>query len=177
MAYRVLLLPRDLPRRAGVGEVDVGEVFDEGHVELAEAGQLRADDIRHLRRVFARAQAGDVQHAGIAHVGQSRYALVQLAFREGFWQHEQRYAEGGEQIDLVRETDAGVVAEDFDGFLQAAGEVEGLPVAEVGGEGVEIHDAVFDHHAVEGDVGVEVHARAEVILDAGDGGGGVGEEA
>ena len=78
---------------------------------------------------------------------------------------------------MVCEADGRVVAEDFDGFLQAAGEVEGGPVVEVCGEGGEVHDAVFDHDAVDGDVGVEVDARAEGVLDCRDRGGAVGEVA
>jgi len=74
---------------------------------------------------------------------------------------------------LVREADAWIVAEDFDGFVEAAGEVEGAPFRQVGGEGVEVHDAIFDHDAIEGDVGVEVDASTEVILEVRDRGAAV----
>ena len=76
---------------------------------------------------------------------------------------------------MVRQADPGVVAQDFDWFLQPAGEVEGAPVAEVAAEGVEVYDAVFDHYAVDGDVGVEVDAGPEGVLDAADCGRAVGE--
>ena len=38
---------------AGVGESDVGEVLDEWDVELAEAGELGADDVGDFGHVFA----------------------------------------------------------------------------------------------------------------------------
>ncbi len=62
-----------------------------------------------------------------------------------------------------------MVAENFDGFLEAAGEVEGVPVVEVGVDGVEVDDTIFDHHAIDSDVWVEVHASSKTILNPGDG--------
>ena len=37
-----------------------------------------------------------------------------------------------------------MVADDFDGLMQAAGEVEGVPGGEVAGQGVDVDDAVFN---------------------------------
>ena len=177
MADGVFLLPGHLAGGAGVGEGDVGEVFDEGDVQLPEPGELCADDIADFSPVLARAEAGDVEHARVAEVGEAGYALVEFAFGEVLRQHEQRRTQGGEEVDLVREADAGVVPQDFDGFLQAPRQVEGGPFGEVGAEGGEVYHAVFDQHAGDGDVGVEVDARAEGVLDAADGAGVEGEVA
>lgn len=166
----ILLLPRHLTWGPRVIERDVGQIFDERDVQLSEAGQLRPDNIPHLFWILSR----EVWvHARVAHVRQPGDAFVEVALGEALGQHEERNTQGGDQIHLVREADAWIVAEDFDGFVEAAGKVEGAPFRQVGGEGVEVHDAVFDHDAIEGDVGVEVDASTEVILEVRDRGAAV----
>lgn len=103
---------------AGIGEGDVGEGLDERRVEAAEIGELMSDDVLDFVLVFR-----GKGHPEIAEVGDSGDGAVEFLFCEGSWKEEESGADGGEEVDLIGETDARVVTEDFDGFLEAACEI------------------------------------------------------
>ena len=110
-------------------------------------------------------------HARVPQVGDPGDGSVEVLFGELRGQEQERGADGGHEVHLVGEPDAGVVAQDLDGFVEPAGEVEGIPLGEILAQRVEVDDAVFDQRAVHGDVRVEVDARAPFVLDVRDGGG------
>lgn len=120
------------------------------------------DDVADFAHVFA-AEG----HTWVAHVGEGGDLFVELAFGETLGKHEHGGAHGGHEVNLVGETDAGVVAEDLDGLLEAASDVERVPFREVAADGIEVDDAILDHGAVDGDVWVEVDAGAPGILNLG----------
>lgn len=151
---------------ARVLEGDVGEVLDDGAVQAAEIGELVCDDVGDFIEVL-----GSQGHARVAQVGDPADGFVEVPFGELRGEKQKRGADGGHEVDLVGEPDAGVIAEDLDGFVESAGQVEGVPLGEILAQRVEVDDAVFDQGAVHGDVGVEVDARAPFVLDVGDGGG------
>jgi hypothetical protein len=63
---------------------------------------------------------------------------------ELFRKSEEGYPGGGDEVDLLGESDAGVVLDDPEGLVHTSGEVESVPVEEVGAEIVDGGDAVFD---------------------------------
>ena len=117
-------------------------------------------DVLHLVRVLGREG-----HARVAHVGDAGDGGVQVRLGEGGGEEQEGSAHGGEEVDLVGEAYARVVAEDLDGLLKASGEIEGIPLGEVSAEGIEVDDAVFDQGTVHRHVRVKVHACAPVILN------------
>lgn len=124
------------------------------------------DDVGDLVEVL-----GAQGHARVPQVGDPGDGSVEVLFGELRGKEEQGGADGGHEVHLVGEPDAGVVAQDLDGFVEPAGEVEGVPLGKVLAQRVEVDDAVFDQCAVDRDVGVEVDACAPFVLDVGDGGG------
>lgn len=148
---------------ARVLEGDVGEILDDGAVEAAEIGELVGDDVGDLVEIF-----GSESHARVAEVGNPADGLVEVLFRELGREKEERGADSGHEIHLVGKPDTRVIAEDFDGFVETAGEVEGVPLGEVFAQRVEVDDAVLDQGAIHGDIGIEVDASAPFVLDVRD---------
>lgn len=87
---------------------------------------------------------GGESHAWVASVTDSSNTFEELAFGEGGREGEECCAESGGEVDLLSETDAGVISDYAEGLVHAAGEVEGAPGEEVAAESVEGCDAVFD---------------------------------
>lgn len=153
-----------VPRRGlRVVEAQVRELLDQRLVEAAEVGDLPGHDVDHFARVF-----GWEGHARVAEIGDAGDGGVEVLFGEVGGKEEEGSADGGEEVNLVGDTDAGVVAEDFDGLLEAAGKIQGVPFAEVTAQGVEIDDTIFNKSAVYGDEWVEVDSRPERILHSAD---------
>ena len=84
------------------------------------------DDVGDLVEIF-----GAQGHARVPQVGDPGDGSVEVLFGECGRQEEQGGADGGHEVDLVGEPDAGVVAQDLDGFVETAGEVEGIPLGEI----------------------------------------------
>lgn len=104
--------------QACIFEGDVWEGFNKRGVEAAEVGELMRDDVLDLVLVFGREG-----HAEVAEVGYPGNGAVEFLLCEGGWKKEQGGTDGGEEIDLVGETDTWIVTEDLDGFLEAAGDI------------------------------------------------------
>lgn len=84
------------------------ETLEEPAVQAPEGGELSRDDVADLVRVLT-----DF-HAEVAAVGEAGDLLEELDLGEGLGEEEERGAEGGGEVDLVGEADAGVVGEDAD---------------------------------------------------------------
>jgi hypothetical protein len=63
---------------------------------------------------------------------------------ELFRKSEEGHSGGGDEVDLLGKSDAGVVLDDSKGLVHTSGEVERVPVEEVGAEIIDGGDAVFD---------------------------------
>ena len=79
-------------------------------------------------------------------------------------EEEEGGADGRDEVYLVGESNAGVVAEDFNGFLEAAGKVESVPFREILTEGVDVDNAVFYQRSIDSDVWVEVYSSTDGVL-------------
>ena len=101
---------------ARVLEGDVGEILDDGAVQAPEIGELVGDDVGYLVEIL-----GAQGHARVAQVGDPGDGLVEVLLGELRGEKQKRGADGGHEVDLVGETDAGVVAQDLDGFVETAG--------------------------------------------------------
>lgn len=146
--------------RAAVFERNVGEVFDEREVELPKVDNLIIDDVGYFLWVFCA-----YSHAWITEVAKAGDLCVELLLGKGRWEGEESSPEGGDEVDLICETNARVVAEDLDWLLEATGEVEVPPLGEIGIESVQIDHTVLEHDAVHYDIWVVVDAGPNIVLN------------
>ena len=119
--------------------VHAGEGDDEAVVELLELRALLAHDVADLVAILARQD-----HAHVARVAEARDALEELRLRELGRQREQRSADRGREVDLLREADPGVILNNADRLVHATREVERLPVEQVRAEVVDSCYPIFD---------------------------------
>lgn len=83
-------------------------------------------------------------HPRIPGIAEPRHAREQLVLLKVLREGEERDAQGGDEVDLLREPDARVVFDYAERLVHAAGEVEGVPLEEVGAEVVDCCYAVLD---------------------------------
>lgn len=133
--WRDVLLDRVRVR----GPVHARERNDESVIQLRELRTLRAHDIAHLATVLP-----GQHHAHVTRVAEASDALEEFRLRKVLGKGEQRGTDRGGEVNLLSKADPGIILNDTDRLVHASGEVDRLPIEQVGAEVVDRGDPVLD---------------------------------
>ena len=98
--------------------MDSGKAHHQAMVQLFELWTLLANDIANLASIFSWKN-----HARITCVAYACYAFEKLFFRKLRREGEKGGADGGGEVDLLRQSNPCIIFDDAEGFMHSASEV------------------------------------------------------